>query len=37
MHQLIGIKWNKIAENMVNHDDQKIKIAMVGKIRNTCR
>jgi CTP synthase len=24
-------KWNKIAENMVNHDDQKIKIAMVGK------
>jgi CTP synthase len=24
-------KWNKIAENMVNHDDQKVKIAMVGK------
>ena len=24
-------KWNKIAETMVNHDDQKIKIAMVGK------
>jgi hypothetical protein len=24
-------KWNRIAENMVNHDDQKIKIAMVGK------
>ena len=24
-------KWNKIAQNMVNHEDQKIKIAMVGK------
>lgn len=24
-------KWNKIAENMVNHEDQKVKIAMVGK------
>ena len=24
-------KWNKIAETMVNHEDQKIKIAMVGK------
>ena len=24
-------KWNKIAQNMVNHEDQKIKIAMIGK------
>ena len=24
-------KWNKIAETMVNHEDQKIKVAMVGK------
>jgi len=24
-------QWNKIAENMVNHEDQKINIAMVGK------
>lgn len=24
-------RWNKIAQNMVNHEDQKIKIAMVGK------
>ena len=24
-------KWNKIAENMINHEDQKVKIAMVGK------
>jgi CTP synthase len=24
-------KWNEIAQNMVNHEDQKIKIAMVGK------
>ncbi|MCE2614929.1 MAG: CTP synthase, partial [Nitrosopumilus sp. (ex Thoosa mismalolli)] len=24
-------KWNKIAENMANHGDQKVKIAMVGK------
>ncbi len=24
-------KWNKIAQNMINHEDQKIKIAMVGK------
>ena len=24
-------KWNKIAENMVNHEDQKVKTAMVGK------
>ena len=24
-------KWNEIANNMVNHEDQKIKIAMVGK------
>ena len=24
-------KWNQIAQNMVNHEDQKIKIAMVGK------
>ena len=24
-------KWNKIAQTMVNHEDQKIKIAMVGK------
>jgi CTP synthase len=24
-------QWNKIVENMVNHEDQKIKIAMVGK------
>jgi len=24
-------EWNKIAESMVNHTDQKIKIAMVGK------
>ncbi|MGY8730323.1 MAG: CTP synthase [Nitrosopumilus sp.] len=24
-------EWNKIAETMVNHEDQKIKVAMVGK------
>ena len=24
-------EWNKIAENMINHEDQKVKIAMVGK------
>lgn len=24
-------KWNTIAENMVNHEDSKVKIAMVGK------
>ena len=24
-------RWNKIAEDMVNHEDQKVKIAMVGK------
>lgn len=24
-------KWNKVVESMVNHEDQKIKIAMVGK------
>ncbi|WP_371505040.1 glutamine hydrolyzing CTP synthase [Nitrosopumilus adriaticus] len=24
-------KWNEIAQNMVNHEDQKVKIAMVGK------
>ena len=24
-------KWNTIAESMINHEDQKIKIAMVGK------
>ena len=24
-------KWNKIAENMVNHEEQKVRIAMVGK------
>lgn len=24
-------KWNKIAENMVNHEGQKVKIAMIGK------
>ena len=24
-------KWNAIAQNMVNHEDQKVKIAMVGK------
>ena len=24
-------EWNKIAQNMVNHEDQKVKIAMVGK------
>ena len=24
-------KWNKIAESMINHKDQKVKIAMVGK------
>ena len=24
-------EWNNIAQNMVNHEDQKIKIAMVGK------
>lgn len=24
-------KWNKIAESMINHEDQKVRIAMVGK------
>ncbi|NOQ44729.1 MAG: CTP synthase (glutamine hydrolyzing), partial [Nitrosopumilus sp.] len=24
-------KWNKITESMINHEDQKVKIAMVGK------
>jgi len=24
-------KWNEIANNMINHEDQKVKIAMVGK------
>ena len=24
-------EWNKIAESMINHKDQKVKIAMVGK------
>jgi len=24
-------KWNSIAESMINHEDQKVKIAMVGK------
>jgi CTP synthase len=24
-------KWNEIAANMINHEDQKVKIAMVGK------
>ena len=24
-------KWNKIAESMISHNDQKVKIAMVGK------
>lgn len=24
-------KWNKITQNMINHEDQKVKIAMVGK------
>ncbi len=23
--------WNKISQNMINHEDQKVKIAMVGK------
>lgn len=24
-------KWNEIAQNMINHEDQKVRIAMVGK------
>ena len=24
-------KWNNIAESMINHEDQKVRIAMVGK------
>ena len=24
-------KWNKIAQNMINHENNKVKIAMVGK------
>ena len=31
MHQLTGTNGMKLHNNMVNHEDQKVKIAMVGK------